>query len=133
MLTAIETIQRVQGGMVIINNGEVLAEISLNIAGLILEQCSELVYKQITKINIGLQSISSNTTFNPFLTLSFLFLPVIPNIKMTYLMLRISHIFQFHFFKISSIARDFFISRQTHIQSDSCPTYFINVNQFQEM
>ncbi|MDM5154836.1 adenine deaminase C-terminal domain-containing protein [Bacillus sp. DX1.1] len=40
MLTAIETIQRVQGGMVIINNGEVLAEISLKIAGLISEQCS---------------------------------------------------------------------------------------------
>ncbi|MGF9965937.1 adenine deaminase [Bacillus rhizoplanae] len=83
LLQAITTIHNIQGGMVVVNNGVVLEQLSLNIAGLMSEEGSEFVYKKITAINTSLQQLGAQTEFNPFLTLSFLSLPVIPHLKMT--------------------------------------------------
>ncbi|WP_259300226.1 adenine deaminase C-terminal domain-containing protein [Bacillus clarus] len=83
IITAIEVIKNMQGGMVVIHDGEVLSSIPLNIAGLMSEECAEVVYTNLVEVNKSLQVLGATTMFNPFLMMSFLSLPVIPNVKMT--------------------------------------------------
>ncbi|EZP78718.1 adenine deaminase [Parageobacillus genomosp. 1] len=43
----------------------------------------EIVYGQLERLHQSLKDIGSPTSFNPFVTLSFLVWPVIPELKMT--------------------------------------------------
>ncbi|MDP4108347.1 MAG: adenine deaminase C-terminal domain-containing protein, partial [Bacillota bacterium] len=61
----------------------VLAALPLPIAGLLSDQPYQKVCSSLVSIHHALNKIGASHDFNPFLTLSFLALPVIPEIKLT--------------------------------------------------
>jgi adenine deaminase len=83
MVVAANAIKHMQGGMVVVNQGEVTASLELSIAGLMSDLPYEEVYGKLNEINLALKKIGANDHLNPFLTLSFLSLPVIPELKLT--------------------------------------------------
>lgn len=83
MLVAAKQLELMGGGIVIVKDQEVLAKVSLEIAGLITARPAQEVVSDLTLLHEALEQISPNLGFNPFLTLSFLTLPVIPSIKLT--------------------------------------------------
>jgi adenine deaminase len=79
---AIKELERLQGGLTIVADGRILASLPLPIAGLLSEEPLEQVVQkleELKKIAEGLGCILSD----PFATLSFLALPVIPEIRLT--------------------------------------------------
>ncbi|MDF2788542.1 MAG: ade [Neobacillus sp.] len=83
MILAANTIKEMQGGLVVIKEGQVLASLELPIAGLMSDRPYREVYISLNNLHIALEKLGANDHFNPFLTLSFLALPVIPEIKLT--------------------------------------------------
>jgi len=82
MLKAVEAIQAMGGGLVAVLNGKVLASLSLPIAGLMSEA-------SVPKVNLRLEALQGAAKNlgckipDPFMTLSFLSLPVIQELKIT--------------------------------------------------
>ncbi|MDQ0973557.1 adenine deaminase [Neobacillus niacini] len=83
MVMAANTIKEMQGGLVVIKEGQILASLELPIAGLISNLPYQEVYSTLKELHHALGKLGANDHFNPFLTLSFLALPVIPEIKLT--------------------------------------------------
>ncbi|MFP7299259.1 adenine deaminase [Neobacillus niacini] len=83
MVLAANSIKEMQGGLVVIKEGQVLASLELPIAGLMSDRPYREVYASLNSLHIALEELSANGQFNPFLTLSFLALPVIPELKLT--------------------------------------------------
>ncbi|MEB1809112.1 MAG: adenine deaminase [Bacillaceae bacterium] len=83
MLEAISIIEDMQGGIAIVKNGKPVSTLPLPICGLLTDQHYEETLKQINALNTALTEIGFSGSFNPFLTLSFLALPVIPDLKLT--------------------------------------------------
>lgn len=83
MLIAIDAIQKMQGGYVIVKDEKVLASVPLPISGLMSDQPFTKVNEEIINLKAKLKEIGFSGDFDPFLTLSFLTLPVIPEIKLT--------------------------------------------------
>ncbi|WP_158734682.1 adenine deaminase [Alteribacillus sp. YIM 98480] len=83
MITAIHAIKNMQGGLAVVKDNQVIAALPLNIAGLISDKDSDEVNNLLHQLNASLLDIGCSQTFNPFLTLSFLTLPVIPELKLT--------------------------------------------------
>lgn len=69
--------------MIVIKDGQILASLELPIAGLISDRPYREVYVSLNSLHIALEKLGANSHFNPFLTLSFLALPVIPELKLT--------------------------------------------------
>jgi adenine deaminase len=82
MKRAVQEIQKMQGGFVVVEEGEIKASLSLPIAGLMSLQSAEEVSSQMEALNHAAHQIGAIPK-NPFLTLSFLALPVIPELKIT--------------------------------------------------
>ncbi|MFS0663047.1 adenine deaminase [Bacillus mojavensis] len=80
---AVNKLQEIGGGLTVIKDGEELYSVPLPIAGLLSDQSAELVNQSLMTLHEKLSFIGFKDRFNPFLTLSFLALPVIPDIKMT--------------------------------------------------
>lgn len=83
MLAAVEAIEQMQGGLAVVESGKVLATLPLPIAGLISTQKAEDVCRGLDDLEHALRQLEAPTTFQLFLTLSFLALPVIPSLKLT--------------------------------------------------
>lgn len=83
MVFAANILKEMQGGMVVVNQGEVVASLELSIAGLMSDRPFQEVNVKLNEINKALREIGASGEFNPFLTLSFLALPVIPELKLT--------------------------------------------------
>ncbi|WP_353948270.1 adenine deaminase [Sporolactobacillus sp. Y61] len=83
MLVAAERLKQLDGGMVVVDGGRVLAELALPIAGLMTDAPAAEVAAALQKLRAAASSLGSAESFNPFLTLSFLSLPVIPDLKLT--------------------------------------------------
>ncbi len=83
ILLAAETLQKMGGGLAVVDNGQVLASLPLSIAGLMSRASYKEVYSQLKVMEESLRQIGAPTHFNAFLTLSFLSLPVIPDLKLT--------------------------------------------------
>ncbi|WP_244440870.1 adenine deaminase [Neobacillus jeddahensis] len=83
MLVAANAMKEMQGGMIVVNQGVMIASLELPIAGLMSDRPYPEVYSHLNKINLALKQLGANDHFNPFLTLSFLSLPVIPELKLT--------------------------------------------------
>ncbi|WP_336787827.1 adenine deaminase [Paenibacillus sp. MMO-177] len=83
MLLAIRHVAAMNGGLAVVADGEVLASLSLPVGGLLSEQSYNEVNQQMLGLYAALRTIGAPDTFNPFLTLSFLALPVIPELKIT--------------------------------------------------
>jgi len=82
IFTAVKEIERLQGGLVVAVDGKVLASLALPIAGLLSIEPLETVVNKLE----GLERIARDlgtTLPSPFATLSFLALPVIPELRLT--------------------------------------------------
>ena len=82
ILKAIEEIQRLQGGLVVCANLEILASLPLPIAGLLSPEPLDVVVSQHDKVEKAAASLG-NLPPSPFAILSFLALPVIPELRLT--------------------------------------------------
>ncbi|MGX4645618.1 adenine deaminase [Holzapfeliella sp. JNUCC 80] len=80
---AIQEVTQSGGGIAVTQNGEVLSSMPLEIAGLMSAKPYQEAEKDLDLVNAAYQKISTNRVFDPFITLSFLTLPVIPSIKLT--------------------------------------------------
>jgi len=82
IFTAIKEIERLQGGLVIVAGGKVLATLALPIAGLLSDEPLEVVVAKLEKLEQIAKDLGT-TLPSPFSTLSFLALPVIPELRLT--------------------------------------------------
>ena len=82
IMAAIQEIERLQGGLAAVANGQVLASLSLPIAGLLSDEPLEAVVAQLGKLEQKARELGTRLP-SPFATLSFLALPVIPELKLT--------------------------------------------------
>lgn len=83
MALAVNELKKLGGGLIIVSKGKVLGSLKLEIAGLMTQE-------PIEKVNIEFQHmiklahlLGVNAEVEPFMTLSFLALPVIPFLKLT--------------------------------------------------
>jgi len=82
ILKAIEEINKLQGGLVVYADLEILASLPLPIAGLLSPEPLEVVVSQHEKVEEAATSLG-NLPPSPFAILSFLALPVIPELRLT--------------------------------------------------
>ena len=82
IFTAIKEIERLQGGLVVAAGTEVLASLGLPIAGLLSDEPLEIVAGKLEKLEQVAKELGT-TLPSPFATLSFLALPVIPELRLT--------------------------------------------------
>lgn len=79
---AVKEIERLQGGLVAVVGCRILASLGLPIAGLLSDEPLETVVKKVEKLEKEARELGT-TLPSPFATLSFLALPVIPELKLT--------------------------------------------------
>jgi adenine deaminase len=82
MLSAARAIAAMQGGFVAVNSGRVLARLPLPIGGLMSDQPIERVRSELDHLNAATRQLGCELDA-PFMALSFLALPVIPDLKLT--------------------------------------------------
>ncbi len=82
MYTAAVEVVKSQGGKVVVENGKTLAKLELPIAGLISDKTSEEVITQLKVLNEAVKKIQCKIN-DPFMSMAFLSLPVIPELKIT--------------------------------------------------
>jgi len=82
ILKAIEEIKRLQGGLVVCANLEIIASLPLPIAGLLSPEPLDVVVSQYEHVEKAAASLG-NLPPSPFAILSFLALPVIPELRLT--------------------------------------------------
>lgn len=80
---ALERLQLIQGGFVIVNRGQVIAEMPLPIGGLMTDVDAQTAADQLTHVHKAIQQLNPSIDFHLLLTLSFIALPVIPALKIT--------------------------------------------------
>lgn len=82
MLAAAEHVARLQGGLAVVARGQVLADLPLPIAGLLSSEPLETVAQAYRRLREAYHSLGGELE-DPFMALSFLALPVIPELKLT--------------------------------------------------
>ena len=82
ILKTIEEIKSMGGGMAVIADGKVLGLSALPIAGLMSDASVQEVHNQLETLNAAARELGCKVQ-DPFMALSFLALPVIPELKLT--------------------------------------------------
>jgi len=82
ILSAVRQVNALKGGMVVVAGGLVLGELPLPIGGLMSEEPLESVVEKFDKLEAAAKEIGC-AVHSPFGVLSFLALPVIPELKLT--------------------------------------------------
>lgn len=82
ILKAAFTIKEMGGGMVAVSGGKVLSSLPLPIAGLMSEEPVSQVHRRLEALHHAVSGLGCKIP-DPFMTLSFLSLPVIPELKIT--------------------------------------------------
>lgn len=82
MAIAVNRLIELQGGFVVVSNGEILAQFALPIAGLMSELPHEQVHEGLIPLRKAAKSLGCRLP-EPFLQIAFLPLPVIPHLKIT--------------------------------------------------
>jgi adenine deaminase len=82
MLRAVQGIQKMGGGLIVISKGKVLASLPLPIGGLMAEVSVDRVYEKWRILDEKVRELGGKLV-DPFMALSFLSLPVIPELKIT--------------------------------------------------
>lgn len=83
MLAACKYLESIQGGFVIMDEGKVMASLALPIAGLMSDKPANQTVEELEALHGALHLIHPHLDFHLFLTLSFVSLPVIPELKLT--------------------------------------------------
>lgn len=79
---AVENVRKMGGGLAVVCNGKTIAETPLEIAGLMSNQYMDSLVRQLKATNDAVSALGTKIK-DPFMTLSFLALPVIPELKLT--------------------------------------------------
>jgi adenine deaminase len=82
IFTAVKEIERLKGGLVAVAVGKVLASLALPVAGLLSDEPLETVVSKLKKLEKTASELGAKLD-SAFATLSFLALPVIPEIRLT--------------------------------------------------
>ncbi len=82
MLAAVLAVKEMGGGLVAVADGKMLASLPLPVAGLLSERCMRDVAEGIAECIAAAAGLGCKLE-DPFMTLSFLCLPVIPELKLT--------------------------------------------------
>lgn len=84
ILLAMKRLEELGGGIVLIGSGEVIGELQLPVSGLLSDQSYEEVVEQVTALEeLAHEVLGVPRDMHPFVSLSFLALPVIPEVKLT--------------------------------------------------
>lgn len=83
MLAAVNHLQSIGGGICIASEGEIIHSLSLPIAGLMSDLTLEVVDERLREMLKKAYSMGVSREYDPFMTLAFLALPVIPELKIT--------------------------------------------------
>ena len=71
------------GGIVVVKDGQVVAKLQLEIAGIMSQQSLTAVNDQLESAKEAAYKLGVNPNVDPFMTLSFMALPVIPTLRLT--------------------------------------------------
>lgn len=82
MAVAVNTINEMQGGLSVVENGKVIAKMHLPIGGLMSDKPADEVLIEIAKMNEAAKSLDCDIAA-PFMTLSFISLPTVPELGLT--------------------------------------------------
>lgn len=84
MAAAVKTLKEQEGGVVLIESGKIIGNMALPIAGLMSDLTGEKVAQQEAKINrLAHEVLGVSNSVDPIMTLGFMSLAVIPNLKIT--------------------------------------------------
>lgn len=83
IISAINAIRDLEGGVVIVKDGSLLESLPLEIAGLMSSSDINTVNIKLSKILKICYDLGFNTEMDPLMALSFMALPVIPSLKLT--------------------------------------------------
>ena len=83
ILAAVRELQRTHGGYTIVQDGQVYDTLELPVMGLISDQSYSYVSKKLKKLITCAHRMGVPKDMAPFITLSFMALPVIPSIRLT--------------------------------------------------
>ncbi len=81
MACAVMKLKEMGGGMVVVHNQKVLGQLAFPIAGLMSDKSVEYVAEQMDHLKVICRKLGIAEGVDPFMTLSFLSLPVIPKLK----------------------------------------------------
>lgn len=82
MIVAANTLISLGGGMVVVENGEVLAKVPMPIAGLMSDAPAEVVVEQVKELEAAWKILGC-PIHAPFMTFSLIALPVIPEVRIS--------------------------------------------------
>ena len=80
---AINSLKDINGGMLVYSDGKVQAAYSLPVAGLMSEENASLAKEDLDKVHKAAYDLGVRPGIDPFMTLSFTALPVIPELRIT--------------------------------------------------
>lgn len=84
IVLAAKELEKIGGGLVIVEDGKVLKTLPLEIGGIMTSQSIDKTIEELKEmIDISYDRLGVNKDIDPFMTLSFMALPVIPSIKLT--------------------------------------------------
>lgn len=83
MFTAVKALQNVGGGLAVVNEGTVLGIVPLPLAGIFTDRPIAELSEQMHAIKSTAQQLLADEKADPFMTLAFMTLDVIPHIKLT--------------------------------------------------
>ncbi len=83
IIRAVEAIIAMQGGLAISSGGRTKMTLPLPVMGLISEETPAVVQSRLQEMKLLAKTLGVNENVDPFLTLSFIALPVIPELRIT--------------------------------------------------
>lgn len=83
ILTAVQMMEKMQGGYVLVSGGEVKGTLPLPVAGLLSLGSSQEIQENIDDMLKKAWDMEISREIDPFITLSFMALPVIPELRLT--------------------------------------------------
>lgn len=83
MAAAANRVREMGGGMAVIRNGKVLAEMPLPFGGLMTDETAQTAAAQNEAVRKNVYELGASEDAEPFMTMAFVSLPVIPHLKMT--------------------------------------------------
>ena len=83
IVCAVNRLRELGGGMVVAENGQIVAELALPLAGLVTDRPLEEVSAALEKCKAAAVERGTCPGIDPFMTMSFASLPVIPTLRLT--------------------------------------------------
>lgn len=80
---AVNAIKDSKGGIAVVENGKIKALLELSIAGLMSDEPLTTVNEKLENAKLSAYELGADKSIDPFMTLSFLSLPVIPSLRIT--------------------------------------------------